>query len=377
MPYWRLSGFYFFYFAALGALVPYWGLYLKSIGFTPVQIGNLIALLMVSRIIAPNIWGWIADHRGQRLAVVRWAAFFSAFAYAGVFLGNNFWWLALVMMTFSFFWNASLPQVEAATMSHTAGSGTAYARVRLWGSVGFIVAVVGLGYLFDVADTWWLLPAMLILLTGVWLYSLAIPESEMKIEDEALQPLLKVVLRPEVFAFLFACFLMQASHGPYYTFYTIYMEDNGYSKGLIGWLWALGVLCEIAVFVVLHHMRRHVSLRGLLLLSFAIAAVRWLLIAWFPQNMVLVVIAQVMHAATFGAYHATAIEMVHRFFTGRHQIRGQAIYGSISFGIGGALGGFYSGMTWTALGPNITFVIAAGLAAAALVVAWAGLKKNF
>ncbi|GMR21445.1 MAG: MFS transporter [Gammaproteobacteria bacterium] len=376
MPYWRLSGFYFFYFAALGALVPYWGLYLKSIGFSALQIGNLMALLMVSRIIAPNIWGWIADHRGQRLAVVRWAAFFSALAFAGVFLSTHFWWLVLVIMTFSFFWNASLPQVEAATMSHYSGSGGDYARVRLWGSVGFIVAVVGLGYLFDVATLWWLLPVMLILLIGIWLYSLVIPESAVKLEETELQPLLKVIMRPEVFAFLLASLLMQASHGPYYTFYTIYMEDNGYSRGVIGWLWALGVLCEIGVFIVLHRMRRHFSLRAMLMLSFGLAALRWLIIGYFPRNLSLIIVAQILHAATFGAYHATAIEMVHNFFTGRHQIRGQAIYGSISFGIGGALGGFYSGITWKALGPDVTFVIASLLASAAFIIAWVGLRQQ-
>ncbi len=79
-----------------------------------------------------------------------------------------------------------------------------------------------------------------------------------------------------------------------------------------------------------------------------------------------------MHAATFGSYHAAAVEMVHKFFRGRHQIRGQAIYGSVSFGIGGALGGFYSGITWNALGPQWTFFIATGLAllAAVITVSW-------
>lgn len=368
MPYWRLSGFYFFYFAALGALVPYWGLYLKSIGFSAPQIGNLVALLMVSRIIAPNIWGWIADHKGQRLAVVRWAAFFAAFSFAGVFVSNDFWWLVLVVMTFSFFWNASLPQVEAATMTHLEGSSGGYSRVRLWGSVGFIVSVVALGYLFDVVDTWWLLPVMLLLLAGAWLYSLVIPESQVQVHDGHLEPLFKVLMRPEVFAFLFACMLMQASHGPYYTFYSIYMEENGYSKGFIGWMWALGVISEIGVFILMHRLRKHFSLRLVLGISFAIAAIRWLMIGYFPQNIIILLIAQVMHAATFGAYHAAAVEMVHNFFRGRHQIRGQAIYGSVSFGIGGALGGFYSGITWNSLGPQWTFVIATGLALAATVI---------
>src|SRR3989344_4862120 len=97
MPYWRLSGFYFFYFATLGVLVPYWGLYLQSIGFTPVDIGSLVAILMFSRIVAPLVWGWIADHREGRMAVVRLASFLTVVAFAGAFLGTAFWWLAAVM----------------------------------------------------------------------------------------------------------------------------------------------------------------------------------------------------------------------------------------------------------------------------------------
>ena len=132
MPYWRLSGFYFFFFATLGALVPYWGLYLKSIGFTPVDIGVLMALLMFSRIVAPVIWAWIADHHAQRMRVVRIAALLSVVAFAGVFFGKSFWWLAAVMMVFSFFWNASLPLLEVITLKDRTGPPTRW-PMQFWG----------------------------------------------------------------------------------------------------------------------------------------------------------------------------------------------------------------------------------------------------
>lgn len=370
MPYWRLSGFYFFYFAALGALVPYWSVYLRSTGFDETDIGKLMALLMLSRIVAPYLWGWIADNRGQRMLVVRLAALLAAVTYVGVFFSTNFWWLALVMLIFSFFWNATLPQLEAATMSHLGGEATRYARVRLWGSVGFIVAVIGLGLLFDRVETWWLLPVVLMLLVGIWVSSLLVPERELETHVEHPGSFLKVIMRPEVFAFLATCLLMQASHGPYYTFYTIYLSDHGYSKTLIGMLWALGVVCEIGVFIYLQNVRTRISLRQILLGSFALATGRWLLIGYFPDNLGILVLAQVLHAATFGAYHATAVEMVHKFFRGPHQIRGQAIYGSISFGVGGALGSYYSGYTWKYISPEFTFTIAALLAFSAIIVAW-------
>jgi MFS transporter, PPP family, 3-phenylpropionic acid transporter len=376
MPYWRLSGFYFFYFATLGVLVPYWGLYLKSVGYSPQDIGTLVALLMISRIVAPLVWGWIADHRASRMAVVRTASLLTLVAFSGVFFGTHFWWLASVMLLFSFFWHASLPLVEVSTMNHLGSRPGAYGRVRLWGSIGFILSVMALGVVIDNHGPWWVLPSLLVLMAGIWLYSLALPESELKVHVAHPDPLLKTMLRPDVFVFLLACFLMQVSHGPYYTFYSIYLEDNGYSKSLIGALWAFAVLCEIGVFLLMQRLLLRVALRPVLLASFFLAAVRWLLIGYFPQSLAVLVFAQVLHAATFGSFHATAMQMVHRFFTGRHQHRGQAIYGSASFGIGGAVGSFYSGHTWTTLGPAATFGIAAASATAALGVAYFLLKPK-
>jgi len=153
MYYWRLSGFYFFYFASLGALIPYWGLYLKSLGFGVVEIGELVAIIMATKIIAPNIWGWIADHSGNRMRIVRIACLFATFSFAGVFMVKGYWMLALVMTLFSFFWNAALPQFEATTLNHLGDETHRYSSVRLWGSIGFVVAVAVLGSVFDKTGT--------------------------------------------------------------------------------------------------------------------------------------------------------------------------------------------------------------------------------
>lgn len=369
MPYWRLAGFYFFYFAVLGALVPYWGLYLKSVGFSPVDIGTLMAVLMISRIVAPNLWAYIADHRDDRMRVVRIASFLTIVLFAGVFGGTGFWWLAFVMLAFSFFWHASLPLIEVQVMHHTRHQPGAYGRVRLWGSLGFIASVVALGPVLDFAGPWWILPALMALMAGIWLYSLTLPESEMAGHLEHPGPFMKVVMRPEILAFLFACLLMQVSHGPYYTFYSIYLEGHGYSKTVIGLLWAYAVVCEIGVFLIMARILKQVSVRTVLMGSFALAAARWLMIGYFPDSVPMLVIAQTLHAASFGTFHAAGMQMVYKFFTGRHQHRGQAVYSTVAFGVGGAIGSYYSGHTWEALGPGITFAIAAAAAGVAFIVA--------
>jgi PPP family 3-phenylpropionic acid transporter len=235
---------------------------------------------------------------------------------------------------------------------------------------------LALGPVLDWQGPSWVVPTIAALMLGIWGFSLSLPESGVAGHAAHPQPLLRVITRPEVLAFLVACFLMQVSHGPYYTFYTIYLESYGYSKTLIGALWAFAVLCEIGVFLVTPRLLRRYNLRTVLLASFAVASVRWLLIGVFPQSLGIVVVAQAMHAATFGSFHAAGIQMVYRFFTGRHQHRGQAIYSTASFGVGGALGSFYSGQAWVPLGPTVTFALAALAAAGAFGVAYAALRSR-
>ncbi len=371
LPYWRLSGFYFFYFAFVGAMTPFWGLYLKSLDFTAFQIGILMSLLQVMRIFAPNIWGWAADHSGKRVAIVQVAAVLSMVSYIGVFFGTSFLWLFIVMSLISFFWSASLPLVEATTLSHLGERTDKYGRIRLWGSVGFIFAVVALGYILDFVPIRFLLWAILGMMIGLVLFARHIPEAQVTPHHTDHMPAWDVIKQPVVLAFLAASFFNAAAHGPYYTFYSIYLVDHGYSKSSVGWLWALGVVCEILVFLWMPRLMRHFSLRQILLASFALGVLRFLLIGWGIGWVGIVLFAQILHAATFGSAQAATIEVIHRLFRGRHQAKGQALSNSLSFGAGGTLGGLYSGYFWDALGPQFTFSIAAACAAFAfLLVYW-------
>jgi PPP family 3-phenylpropionic acid transporter len=370
MPYWRLSGFYFFYFASLGALLPYWGLYLKSLGFDITAIGNLMAIIMATKIISPNIWGWIADHTGRRMQIVRLGSLGAALAFAGVFFQDGFIWLAIVMLLFSFFWNAALPQLEATTFYHLGEQVHRYSSIRLWGSIGFIVTVWGLGSVMQ-GQGIQLLPWILFgLFTAIWLNSLVVPEEAAGHLPLDHAPLRKILSQPHVVGLLLVCFLTQAGHGPYYTFYSIHMRDYDYSLGVIGGLWALGVIAEVGVFLLMHRLVPKFGLRNLLVISLLLAVVRWLLIGIFPEHLPVMLLAQCLHAATFGVYHAAAIQLIHTYFKGKHQGKGQALYSSLSFGAGGAIGSLYSGYVYEYFGALPMFLIAACLSFVAMLIAW-------
>lgn len=371
LPYRRLAGFYFFYFAYLGAFAPFFSLYLDGIGMTALEIGVLMSLPQFTRIVAPHLWGWLADRgaRGLRIAQVTGVA--GTIAWLGVFAGTGFAWLFAVLLAMTFFWSAALPLMEATTLTHLGDETSRYGRIRVWGSVGFIVAVVGVGYLLDDWPARAVLWVVLALMAGMLGFCWAVPDARLAPHASDDLSIGHIIKRPEVIALITACALMAAAHGPYYTFYTLHLVDHGYSKSVAGWLWALGVICEIGIFVWMPHLFRAFTPRRILIASFALAAVRFLLIGWGAGSLALLLIAQALHAASFGSFHAAAIGIVHKLFRGRHQARGQAIYGSLAFGVGGAIGGLASGYAWEPLGAALTFSAAAACALAGLLlIAW-------
>lgn len=366
--YWRIAGFYFFYYAFIGMFAPYWSLYLKSIDFDAVEISILLSVQPVMRMVAPNLWGWLADHTGKRLYVLKIAATLSAVFYMGVFFTTSFWGMLAVLALMSFFWSASMPLVEATTMSYLGKHSARYGRIRSWGSIGFIMTVVGLGYAFDHIAIAWLLWAGLVCEVGILLFSRQIPHTEVAAHHTDSLPIKQIVLRPRVLALLGACFCMSMAHGPYYTFYSIYLVEHGYSKSAIGGLWALGVICEIAVFFVMPGLANRYGYTRILLVSFGCAVLRFMMIGWCVDILLVLLFAQVLHAATFGAYHASSVGLVHEFFKGRHQAKGQALFGSLTYGAGGMVGGLASGPLWEKLGASLMFSASALAALVGMVL---------
>jgi PPP family 3-phenylpropionic acid transporter len=372
VPYRQLAGFYFFYFAYIGAFAPFFAVYLDDAGLSAAEIGTVMALPPVSRALAPYLWGWLADAANRRLELVRATALAGLACWLGLFASAAFLWICAVVLAAGFFLSAALPVVEAATLTHLGEHTGRYGAIRLWGSIGYIVAVVGAGYALDLFHARALLWIVTVALAGTVAFAWLVPDAtQASHAAEDRQPITQILKQPAVIALVTACSLMAVAHGPYYTFYSIHLVDHGYSKGLTGWLWALGVICEIAIFLWLPRFYAAFTLRGILIASFALAAVRFLVIGWGAGSLVLLALAQTLHAASFGSFHAAAIGIVHQLFRGRHQARGQAIYGSLAFGVGGTLGSLASGALWDRAGAGLTFSAAAACAfVGMLLIVW-------
>ena len=371
---WRLSRFYFFYYFFVGSFVPYWGIYLQSENFSPSSIGILLSLFQISRIVAPNFWGWLADHTGHRVKWIKLTSFLGLIGFIGIFWAKGFFWIFLVMLALSLFTSSTLPLAESLTLAHLATTDGHYSRIRLWGSIGFIVASLFLGYLIDLQGINILLWVLLIAQAIIFFLSNTIPENQdIKHKTNDLS-IWKIIKTPSVIALLLGCTLMVSAHGVLYNFYSIYLKDHGYSSGTIGWLWAVGVICEILIFMAMPKILRRYSLKAILLMSLFLGVIRFILIGASPDHLYLLFIAQMFHAATFGSFHAASIEVIAYYFKGRNQTRGQAIYNSVAYGIGGTIGGLGGGYLIQYLGGQLGFMIAAISPLIGFVVIWFGLK---
>lgn len=375
IPYWRLSAFYWFYFASLGAFIPYFGLYLSDAGYNAIEIGQLMAVIMGTKILAPYLWGWIADYRDNRLFIIRLGAIMAAIGFSGIFFSISYWWLFLVLLVFSFFWNAILSQFEALTFNHLVKNEHQYSWVRIWGSLGFIASVTTMGMVFNsvsISKLPWVVWGLLI---GIAVSTFMVFDHQGERHKIIHRPLLHILKNKQVIALLLACLLVQASHGSYYTFYSIYTESHGYDKSWIGILWAIGVLSEVIVFAMMPYLMKKFTMRSLLLASLLSGSLRWILIGFYIDNALITTLAQIFHASTFGLYHAVAIAYIHRYFKGKNQGKGQALYSSVSFGLGGMLGSLYSGYLWESAGASMTFTISALLSFSAFVISWKYTEK--
>ncbi len=374
-PYWRLSAFYAIYFALVGIWMSFWPLYLKELGFGAAAIGAIIAIQHATKIVAPSLWGWLADRSGRRVPVIRAGACGALLIFLLVFWRRDPLALTLIMVGYTFFWNAVLAQFEVLTLGHLGSRHQRYSLIRVWGSIGFIAVVAGFGFLFDVISLHWLPALMAALLLGMLLVSLSVAEAPAASAEAGArrEPLLQVLKRPVVIAFFAVCLLLQLAHGPYYTFFSIYLEQHGYSRTETGLLWSVGVVAEVLIFLVMHRLLQRFGVRAILLTSLALAVLRWLLIGWFVDNLPLLLFAQLLHVATFASYHACAVDTVRRLFVGGNEGQGMALYSGLSYGAGGALGAVCSGLLWN-WSQSLTFALASVTSLVALAVAWRWLR---
>ena len=349
----RLSGFYFVFFAYTAAYVAYFPLYLAGRGLSAAQMAFVLSLPAAARMFAPAAWGWIADHTGAHRGVVvlscaSMVLCFGALPFAGTFAS-----IAALIGVTGVLSAGALPLVEAMTLGAPGGPAR-HGPIRLWGSVGFILVVLAGGVAMDhlpvsLLPGWMVFFAMSAMAVAAGLPRGAPHDS----------PTWRLSIPKGAWPVLAGGFCMTLAHGALYAFFTLHLQRAGYSGTAIGILWTLGVVAEIFVFAYLPRLVRRHALSTILIASFLCAVVRFLAIAWASAFVAVLVVAQVLHAATFGSFHAASVAAMHRIFPAQAQARAQALFSSLSYGAGGAAGALAAGWAWETAGPSLAFSLAA------------------
>jgi len=379
VPAFRLSSFYFAYYAALGAFNPYWGLFLKARGMDVATISVLMSLWYATRTVAPSAWGVLAA-RAQR--PVRWLRIGCALTLASfaVFVVRlDFAALFATMVVFCFAYNAVMPQFEALTLSHLAGRPERYGRIRVWGSIGFIAVVGALGLVFDHVAIDWLPWLMLPLFAGLLAAAFANdygPALVGRPAGDGEDGFWARLRRPQVVAFFVVALLVQLSFGPYNTFYSIYLDAHGYRASSLGLFWMIGVLLEIAVFFLSARFFARWSAAAMLMAAVLASGVRWTLTALWPESIALMAFAQALHALSFAGFFAASMQFLAVFFPGAMNGHGQGVFYGFSSGVGGVLGALLSGQVWRLAGGETAFLLAGGVAFAAAAIAAVWLRPG-
>jgi len=362
--------FFFAYYGYIGVFSPYASLYFADSGLSAAQIGVLMSLMQVMRIFGPNLWGWVADHTSRRVLVLRATSAAAALTFCGMFWGQTFRFFFVLLVVLNLFTSAQGPLSEALMLSAMRGDLTHYGRLRLWGSVGFIVLVTVSGQLLDwqgVGMTPWISLAMLAMVAGVALNLREEPIAHAHHEAPSVRKLLQ---RREVVAFFASTFLMVAAHASLYVYYSLYLAGIGYSKTVIGLMWALSVVVEIAWFLTQARWLPRWHLHGWLMLCSGLMLLRMALTAGAADKLWVLVLAQALHAFTFAAHHTASVAMVSHHFPGRLRGRGQALYTVIAYGFPGVLGGLLGGLISERFGLAAVFWASVLTSVLAMLASW-------
>lgn len=360
-----LGLFYLAYFATLGVYLPYFPLYLERLGLDPLRIAAVVAILPLVRSTAPIAWGVAADRWGRRweLTVVSCALSLAALL---LLLGaGGFAAVCAAMALYALFNSGTLPLVEATALETVGRGAGGYGGTRVWGSVGVILFAGAWGWLLDRAGIRWVVYGMAGLTALNLLSTLGVPRSAP--HPGASSGPDGAPLRRGVIALFFASTLLQqASHGPYYAYFSLHLQGMGWSRAAIGCAWMVGVLSEVLMMVWSERLSARWGGAALMAAAHAAAVARWALLSRLDDRTAILA-AQTLHAFTFGAFHVSSVRRAQELFPPRRRGLGQSLFSALTYGAGSAVGMFGSGLLHGRLGVRGLFAAAAGVALLSLL----------
>ena len=328
----RLALFYAAIFSVIGVQLPFWPLYLTAKGITPTQLGEIMAGAYLIKIVTNPLVGQAVDGWGNRripLVILASLAILttSLFAWTDSFTG-----VLLVTLASSAAFTAMMPLGESLTVLCAATYRVDYGRIRLWGSLTFILSA-GLSGIFLVdaprpTILWSCVAGQILTLAAVW----QLPDIRPP-RLTGVRPALGTLVRtPAFLLFLAATSLGHVSHMIYYGFATLHWKAAGLSGGMIGGLWAEGVIAEVVLFAFGARLVDRFGPGRMIIAGGVAGVIRWTVLAVTTDPLPLAV-AQLLHAFTFGAMHLGAMHFIGKAIPASLSARAQGLYSAITMGV--------------------------------------------
>jgi len=351
---------YFLYFGVLGIFLPYFNLYCYHLGFSGFQIGVLSALRTASTLFFPLLWGILADRFRIRKPIYIACNFISTGVWIGYLYTANFWAMFLITLFYGLFYSPIISFLEAFTMDILEGEKHRYGNIRVWGSISFIAVVTVVGKMIDLFGIELILILILVGSAVQAAMSINIPDTGEK-KESSKKPWKQVLKIPRLHIFLFCAFLMLLSHGTYYCFFSIHLENLGYGKTFIGISWAIASVSEIVVMVQSEKIFNRFSIENILIFSFMAAAFRWLSL-FFVNTAFPILLTQVVHALSYGAFHIASILYIDRLTPDAAKTLGQAVNNAMTYGLGIMIGFLLNGYFYESVGTSGLFLASSAVA---------------
>ncbi len=356
-----LATHYFLYFGVVGIYLPFFNLYCDHIGLSGWQIGNLSAVRSVVTILFSLFWSLLADRYQARRPIYILCNIGSAAAWALFLFTAHYGWMLVIMVGHTIFYAPIIAFLEAFAVQLLGSDKKRYGRLRAWGSVAFIATVLVLG---RVIDAYGIRIILSLILAGSWvqaLVALGFPKP-----GGARRPLSSLAWRrlvtPRSVLFWVCAFLMLLSHGAYYGFFSIHLAHLGHPPLFIGLCWALASCAEIVVMIYSERLFRKWSYQTVLLIAFGAAVLRWAGL-WASVSVAALVLLQLTHALTYGAFHMASILYVDAMAPEENKTLAQAVNNAVTYGLGLMVGFLLSGALYEPIGARNLFLISAGIAA--------------
>ena len=357
---WVLGFQYFLYFGVMGMQLPFFNLYCYQLGFNGWQIGTLSAARSMVLIIFGIAWSLLADRFQSRRSIYIFCNFVSAATWGFFLLTTRFYWMLAITIAYGIFYAPLISFLEAFAMDVLGRDKKRYDRMRAWGSLAFITVVLVLGRIIDLYSV-----KIIISLILAWSWVQALVSLGFPLKPPTARfnfwTELKSLVSKRVLVFFGCAFLMLASHGAYYAFFSIHLSKLGFGNFFIGACWAVATGAEIITMYFSERIFKRFDYETVLLFSFGVAVLRWAGL-WITPSAAGIMVLQITHAVTYGTFHMASILHIDTLAPAEAKTVGQAANNAVTYGLGLMVGFFVSGALYGQIGSANLFAISAAIA---------------